>query len=64
MTPELGIMIPVDDRSALVNAMNEMIETAGRYDSKKLSASVREQFSEQAVASKLCQVYSDLLNER
>lgn len=64
VTPELGIMIPVDDRNALVDAMNKMVETAGRYDSKKLSASVREQFSEQAVASKLCQVYSDLLNER
>jgi glycosyltransferase involved in cell wall biosynthesis len=61
VTPELGIVIPVDDRPALVDAMNTMVETAGQYDSKKLSAAVYKKFSDQAVASKLLQVYASVL---
>ena len=63
-TPELGIMVPVDDKDALVKAMKTMLESAGHYDSEKLRAYVQERFSEQAVAKQLKDIYTDCLVRR
>ena len=63
-TPELGIMVPVDDKDALVKAMKTMLESAGHYDSEKLRAYIQERFSEQAVAKQLKDIYTDCIVRR
>lgn len=62
--PELGLLIPVDHQTALENAMEHMLHSAGRYDAERLKRFVRERFSDCAVAERLCTVYTDCLNKR
>ena len=62
--PELGLLIPVDDQTALENAMEHMLHSAGQYDAGQLKRFVRERFSDCAVAERLCAVYTDCLNKR
>lgn len=59
LTSELGIMIPIDNKEALVKAMETMIKSAGRYESNRLRTYVQERFSEQAVTKQLKSIYYD-----
>lgn len=63
VTPELGIMIPIDDQVALVKAMNQMIEASKQFDGEKLKTYVQDHFSEQVISEKLRRVYSDILKK-
>ncbi len=59
-----GILIPVDDESALVSAFKYMLDNADKYDQDKISSNTVEKFSSKSVAKKIIDVYEDLINDK
>lgn len=58
-----GILIPVGDKDALVEAMIDMRTNAHRYDRQQISARAKEFFSEEAVARRILDVYRAVIAE-
>lgn len=58
---ENGILIPVDDKEALKNAMKTMCKNIGLYDALKIKNYVKDRFSGNVVADELCDVYKEVL---
>lgn len=54
-----GIIIPVDDMDALVEAMKYMYYNANRYNRELIAEEASKKFSPNAIASKLYQVYKE-----
>ena len=63
VTPDNGVLVPIEEVSALEHAMQQMIVSSHQYDSGRIRASVQTRFSSQAVASQLEQIYSAILGE-
>ncbi len=63
VTPDNGLLVPVEDVSALEQAMQQMITSSHQYDSDKIRASVASRFSSQAVAGQLERIYHAILEE-
>ncbi|HMN06499.1 MAG TPA: glycosyltransferase [Flavobacteriales bacterium] len=61
VTPENGLLIPVDDDQALCEAMIRMAQEHGRYAPHAIRASVGSRFSPEAVARGFDQVYQQVL---
>lgn len=57
-----GIIIPVDDIDALVEAMKYMYYNANSYNRELISEEARKQFSPSAIANRLTDLYKDLLS--
>lgn len=57
-----GILVPVDDIDALMNAMKYMYYNANRYNRELIAEEVRKQFSPSAIANRLTDLYKDLLS--
>ncbi len=55
-----GVLIPVDDLSALVQAMREMYKTGGLYNREAIAKETMELFSSEYVARKLIRIYQDI----
>lgn len=58
-----GILIPVDDKDALVDAMEFMCSNQALYDRERISKEIIERFSPNAVAEKLLACYRQILPE-
>ncbi|MDO4988790.1 MAG: glycosyltransferase [Synergistes sp.] len=58
-----GVLIPVNDEQALVDAFRYMFENAKKYDSAKISAETIAKFSPQAIADQLTKLYSEVLKQ-
>ena len=56
-----GILIPVDDKDALVNAMEFMSSNQALYNRERISKEIIERFSPNAVAEKLLACYRQIL---
>lgn len=56
-----GILIPVDDKSALVSAFKYMLNNADNFDSDIIAKTTAIKFSPSAVAQKIMNVYENLL---
>ncbi len=56
-----GILVPAEDPAALAEAMERMIRTADSYDAAAISAFARENYSPQAVAGQLTEIYKEIL---
>jgi len=56
-----GLLIPVDDEKALLEAMNTMYAKASTYDRAKVAAEIREKFSPESVAVQLEEIYRELI---
>jgi glycosyltransferase involved in cell wall biosynthesis len=56
-----GILIPVDDESALLEAMNTMYSNAYTYNRAKIAAEIKEKFSPDSVAMQLEDMYRELI---
>lgn len=56
-----GMLIPVDDEKALLEAMNTMYDKASTYDRAKIAAEIREKFSPDSVAEQLEEIYKELI---
>lgn len=64
VTPDNGLLVPVEDVSALEHAMQQMITSSHQYDSDKIRASVQTRFSSPAVAGQLEQIYRTILEQQ
>ena len=60
---EDGILIPVDDINALAAAMRQLLENPTDYDSAEIREACRERYSEAAVATRLKQVYEEVVGK-
>ena len=58
---ENGMLIPVDDEKALLEAMTTMYDKASTYDRAKIAAEIREKFSPDSVAEHLEEIYRELI---
>lgn len=58
-----GILIPVDDEKALLDAMKTMYRNKDRYDRKQIAAEIAKKFSPDAVASQLEEVYRKVIDK-
>lgn len=62
VTPETGILVPVDDTKAMADAMVEMSRSLARYDAQAIARYARENYSEDVVARRLTRMYSEVIN--
>ena len=56
-----GVLIPVDEEGALISAFREMAANIGRYNKKEIASMASDNFSPEAIADKLVDVYTSLL---
>ncbi len=64
VTPENGLLIPVDDKDALVNAMEYMYAHAASYDRRKISDNIVRRFSPETIAGQLESLYQTVRKEK
>ena len=64
VTPENGLLIPVDDKDALVNAMEYMYAHAASYDRRKISDDIIRRFSPETIAGQLESLYQTVRKEK
>ena len=62
VTEENGILIPVDDESALTGAMERMMFRREDYDSAAISADIRRKFAPETIAARLTELYEGVLS--
>lgn len=62
VTEENGILIPVDDESALAGAMERMMLRREDYDSAAISADIRRKFAPETIAARLTELYEGVLS--
>ena len=62
VSSENGILIPVNDIDALVNAFRYMSLNIDKYDRQLISAHTRNKFSPTSITTQLLSVYKDLCN--
>lgn len=60
---ENGILIEVNDKEALVGAMESMIEKYHQYDYKKISRDILKQFSPEVIGKELLLIYEEVLGD-
>lgn len=58
-----GILIPVDDISALTAAMKQMIEKYNEYDSNEIRIACKLRYGETVISKKLIQTYAAAISE-
>lgn len=56
-----GVLIPVDEEGALISAFREMAANIDRYNKKEVASMASDNFSPEAIADKLVDVYTSLL---
>ena len=59
-----GVVVPVDDVSALAEQMAQMIDHYSQYDPVAIREDCRRRFSEAAVSQKIIDVYQEVLAEK
>lgn len=59
-----GILIPVDDESALIFAFKYMLANADNFDSEIISRNTIERFSPASILKMVVDVYEDLINKK
>ena len=64
VTPENGLLIPVDDKNALINAMEYMYAHAASYDRRKISDDIVRRFSPETIAGQLESLYQTVRKEK
>ncbi|TSA25372.1 MAG: glycosyltransferase family 4 protein [Bacteroidetes bacterium] len=60
ITAENGILIPVNDRQALTEGLDRMLDRCDSYERKLVRASVPQRFTCESVANQLSSVYSQI----
>lgn len=63
VTEENGVLVPVDDLEALMEAMNRIYRNGRNFDRAKISTTVRKRFSGNAVATQLKRIYEEVKNQ-
>ena len=62
LRPADGLLVPVDDVSAMANAMCQLIERRNDYDPVEIRQSCVARFSETAIAKRLNWIYAEVLS--
>lgn len=62
VTEDNGILVPIDDIDALVEAMKTMKKDIKNYDRKRISDVVKEKYSPMTIANRLIGIYKDVIN--
>lgn len=57
VTPEVGILIPTDDVTALADAMKTIFDNYEQYDAKAIRAYCINNFSEESIVEQLDSIY-------
>lgn len=60
---DVGMLVPVDDVSALADAMSDMIKNRAHFDGEKISAYAKKRFCPSEIAAKLTEIYEDVLRK-
>lgn len=55
-----GLLVPVDDIESLGAAMQTLVENRDQYDSVEIRQACRDRFSEEVIARRLIDIYSDV----
>lgn len=61
VTSENGLLIPVDDKSALVDAMKKMIDNVQEYDRKSISEKARLCYAPERIGSQVYRVFETVV---
>ena len=61
---EIGILVPVNNVEALVNAMLDMMQNYEKYDRNAISIYTKESFSPKKIAGELIEIYQNIINEK
>ncbi len=61
ITEKQGILIEIDNASALTKAMLDMVEGRKKYDSEELIDFVKSNFSSEVIATKITELYKQVL---
>lgn len=61
VTPETGVVVPVDDPSALASAIEDMGLNLGRYSAAQISRYAHERFSDEVIVERLTGIYERVL---
>ncbi|MBZ2174078.1 glycosyltransferase [Schnuerera sp. xch1] len=59
-----GLMIDVNDKKQLTEAMKHMYNNMDKYDRKSIAIETKEKFSTETIADKIIDVYEKILNTR
>lgn len=62
VTEKNGILVPVDDTNALVDAMEHMMMCRNEYDGAAIAAEAKERFSPEKIAAQLTAVYEEVVS--
>lgn len=62
VTEKNGILVPVDDTNALVDAMEHMMMCRNEYDGATIAAEAKERFSPEKIAAQLTAVYEEVVS--
>ncbi|MEI7667879.1 MAG: glycosyltransferase, partial [Erysipelotrichaceae bacterium] len=61
VTKDNGILIDVDDDRQLIKALQTMVKTSHTYDRHEISTQTKNQFSPEAIANQLSQLYTEVI---
>lgn len=64
ITPENGLLVDIENEDQLAEAMEEMVKNKDKYNPATIRNSVVNMVSEESVAEKFIQMYSDVLNQK
>lgn len=59
-----GILVPSDDVDAMAAAIIKMVETYSQYDRNQIAEYCKKQYSPEAIAGKLTEVFETVLNKK
>lgn len=63
VTPENGLLVPVDNMEALEDAMAYMIKNHQQFDRVKIAANIKKRFSPDTIAGALLELYQATLSQ-
>lgn len=61
VTPDIGMVIPVQDKNALLDAMKSMINKSGQFDQQFLHREVERRCSVEVIGERLKGIYKEIL---
>lgn len=64
VTPQNGLLIPINDLTALVDSINYIIENISKYDCKAIAEDCLARFSPEVIATRLTTIFEEVIKAR
>lgn len=61
IAPEMGILVPIENISAMADAMNEIHNNYDQYDKNLIKDSCKANYSQNSIANKLVDIYQEVI---